>query len=919
MAGLFGLFGGGAGGTVAQAPKPIYSIEHMQQLYNRLAHISEKDADCTHESNREALVEVIRQLTEALIWGERHDHNFFDFFCEKNMLSHFVKVLDRPLAPKTVKVQLLQTLSMLIQNIRRDTSLYYLFSNNYVNQLISTQFDWNDEEILGYYISFLKSLALRLNAETVKFFFNERAQLFPLYIEALRFFSHRDGMVRAAVRALTLQVYRIEDEAMRKFVLEKSARTYFVHLSCYLRELWYRLDSLSSSAAGGSGEHGGGIPYTLQEVNEEQQDLIMYLADILDSSVPALAQALADRILHYAVYPVIVGSILAAPPLAEACGSPVRKSAPTFGADADGDIERSNQARSPLSPAMALFVLHQVIDTFRSPYLLKPLAEAMLRNPMPLGIRGRCTAPAPLIPSSYRGSYLADGSTWAPAESSTGTTPKATVGTSGGEASSASAAEAFASVTEAEEPAPPEPEVSASDSGVAVRSRLYEFIGATSSLDVCALLVAGILRLCVKHEQLLPEGILQDARVLPVCKDGLDAKEEQKEVLVDDVKESDVEVIAEAAEGHQVEVMLRTVQALENHAALRVVVVQALASFALELSALLPADMRGTAAVLARRVAREAARQAQSHLHGALGDGFLDVFAEEWEQHRGPLVEIQEVSNNVRCLVPGAPSGSAPSSPPAEWALPAPRSERQHAAKAIRCLLIAQWLHRGLLNGKAFAEASRRREEVAAPQDEKPERPVSPRRLTTSEALQQSQRSESVEAGAETQPLHIDGEMVDGYQEGRSFELGRQDRIVCGVVTPEGRHTRYLVLHPFLLLLVQPDLVSPGWAAVRTLAPIRQVESQIDRTDQRTLRLGVRLPKGFSCPGEASSYDPATCEQSWRLPPEEHRSGSFFMLTLSFEDVKRCDCADRHVKKRRDEVRKQLRQRVEAFIESLCK
>ena len=58
----------------------------------------------------------------------------------------------------------------------------------HVNQLITARFDWDDEEILGYYISFLKSLALRLNAETVKFFFNERLQQFPLYIEAVRFF-----------------------------------------------------------------------------------------------------------------------------------------------------------------------------------------------------------------------------------------------------------------------------------------------------------------------------------------------------------------------------------------------------------------------------------------------------------------------------------------------------------------------------------------------------------------------------------------------------------------------------------------------------------------------------------------------------------------------------------------------------------
>ena len=69
--------------------------------------------------------------------------------------------------------------------MNKDTNIYYLFSNNYVNQLISTsskQLDWSDEEVVAYYISFLKSLSLKLNDETIKFFFNYRDS-FPLYTE----------------------------------------------------------------------------------------------------------------------------------------------------------------------------------------------------------------------------------------------------------------------------------------------------------------------------------------------------------------------------------------------------------------------------------------------------------------------------------------------------------------------------------------------------------------------------------------------------------------------------------------------------------------------------------------------------------------------------------------------------------------
>lgn len=51
--------------------------------------------------------------------------------------------------------------------------LDYLLSNNHVNSIIVHKFDFSDEEIMAYYISFLKTLSLKLNNHTVHFFYNE--------------------------------------------------------------------------------------------------------------------------------------------------------------------------------------------------------------------------------------------------------------------------------------------------------------------------------------------------------------------------------------------------------------------------------------------------------------------------------------------------------------------------------------------------------------------------------------------------------------------------------------------------------------------------------------------------------------------------------------------------------------------------
>ena len=68
-------------------------------------------------------------------------------------------------------VQVLQTLSILIQNIRSQVAIFYLFSNNHVNDIVALRFDFDDDEVLGYYINLLKTISLKLNESTVQFFF----------------------------------------------------------------------------------------------------------------------------------------------------------------------------------------------------------------------------------------------------------------------------------------------------------------------------------------------------------------------------------------------------------------------------------------------------------------------------------------------------------------------------------------------------------------------------------------------------------------------------------------------------------------------------------------------------------------------------------------------------------------------------
>lgn len=131
------------------------------------------------------------------------------------MLSFFLDIMKQKCG-NYVTVQLLQTLNILFENIRHETSLYYLLSNNHVNSIIMHKFDLSDEEVMAYYISFLKTLSFKLNPHTIHFFFNSSD--FPLYTEAIKYFNHPEKMVRIAVRILTLNVFKVDEKSMLKYI-----------------------------------------------------------------------------------------------------------------------------------------------------------------------------------------------------------------------------------------------------------------------------------------------------------------------------------------------------------------------------------------------------------------------------------------------------------------------------------------------------------------------------------------------------------------------------------------------------------------------------------------------------------------------------------------------------------------------------
>lgn len=294
---MFGRSRSWVGGGHGKSSRNIHSLDHLKYLY----HVLTKNTTVT-EQNRNLLVETIRSITEILIWGDQNDSSVFDFFLEKNMFVFFLNIL-RQRSGRYVCVQLLQTLNILFENISHETSLYYLLSNNYVNSIIVHKFDFSDEEIMAYYISFLKTLSLKLNNHTVHFFYNEHTNDFALYTEAIKFFNHPESMVRIAVRTITLNVYKVDNQAMLHYIRDKTAVPYFSNLVWFIGSHVIELDNCVQTDE----EHRN--RGKLSDLVAEHLDHLHYLNDILIINCEFLNDVLTDHLLNRLFLPLYVYSL----------------------------------------------------------------------------------------------------------------------------------------------------------------------------------------------------------------------------------------------------------------------------------------------------------------------------------------------------------------------------------------------------------------------------------------------------------------------------------------------------------------------------------------------------------------------------------------------------------------------------------
>ncbi|XP_020409827.1 uncharacterized protein LOC18791202 isoform X3 [Prunus persica] len=291
-------------------PRDRFSLDELRYLTDQLVKVQ-----IVNEVNKSVIkdfvIEALRSIAELITYGDQHDSTFFEFFMEKQVMGEFVRIL-KVSRTVSVSLQLLQTISIMIQNLKNEHAIYYMFSNEHMNYLITYSFDFQNEELLSYYISFLRAISGKLDRNTISLLVkthNDEVVSFPLYVEAIHFAFHEESMVRTAIRALTLNVYHVGDESVNRYVTSAPHADYFSNLVTFFRKQCINLNALVSDTMKNLGAESTETTTLISAAVDEIEDSLYYFSDVISAGIPDVGRLITDNILQLLIFPLLLPSL----------------------------------------------------------------------------------------------------------------------------------------------------------------------------------------------------------------------------------------------------------------------------------------------------------------------------------------------------------------------------------------------------------------------------------------------------------------------------------------------------------------------------------------------------------------------------------------------------------------------------------
>ena len=254
---------------------------------------------------------LLESIIENLLSKENEEENFL-IFCENNILERIIEITNYK--EKKINLIIIKVFSILIPNLKNKKLEYYLFSNNYMNQIICN-ISYNNKEddidYLSFYINFLKTLANKIDLDSFHLFFNRNYQRFPLLDELIIFLTYdKDIMIKNTSRNIFLTLLKLNYKPFIEYICDLPTITLFLLFSenlknkfiyfCKAKENKQSTNTIIISNDNDKTKINSNINIynEIEENKETLADDISFIQDILSIDVPKIHYLLINTIFY---------------------------------------------------------------------------------------------------------------------------------------------------------------------------------------------------------------------------------------------------------------------------------------------------------------------------------------------------------------------------------------------------------------------------------------------------------------------------------------------------------------------------------------------------------------------------------------------------------------------------------------------
>ena len=242
----------------------------------------------------------MEDIIEFLLSKENEDENFLSF-CENNMIEKIINIT--AFQEKSINLIIIKSFGILIPSLKNNKIMYYLFSKNYMNQII-TNISYNKEEndidYLSFYINFLKTLVNKLDIASFALFFNQSQNKFPLLDEIIVYLTYdQDVMIKNTSRNIFLSLLKLNYEPFIEYICDLPTITLFLLFAENLKnQMKFFCQNKENSININSNNNFIYKINGFEEIEEILIDDISFVQDILSINIPKINYLLINTIFY---------------------------------------------------------------------------------------------------------------------------------------------------------------------------------------------------------------------------------------------------------------------------------------------------------------------------------------------------------------------------------------------------------------------------------------------------------------------------------------------------------------------------------------------------------------------------------------------------------------------------------------------